>query len=290
MTRLRILPYAMNSLSSRAISKHFNTKRVYPNRNYRPKDGDVVLNWGFRGVAPVLENSSSNFTLLNKPIAVDRASDKIATLRLLKQNNVAHVKFFLNKDDAIKACEEGNIIYCRTITRGREGKGIVLARKPEEIVDARLYTEYFKNDKEYRIHVFNGKVIDEVQKKSMSSERMAQKGITKTEDSDYIRNLKKAWSFCRQGVVAEDIVKETAIKATEALGLDFAAVDISYNSETDQCAVLELNTAPGQKRPSSTHYSYTKAISEFMGIPYTAKDYKDRYGLDVIELNNRNIQ
>lgn len=277
MTRLRILPYAMNSLSSKAISKHFNTKRVYPNRSYRPKDGDVVLNWGFRGVAPVLESGSSNFTILNKPIAVDRASDKIATLRLLKQNDVPHVKFFLNKDDTIKACEEGNIIYCRTITRGREGKGIVLARKPEEIVDARLYTEYFKNDKEYRIHVFNGKVIDEVQKKSMSSERMAEKGIVKTEDSQYIRNLKKAWSFCRQGVVAEDIVKETAIEAVEALELDFGAVDIAYNSETKECKVLEINTAPGQKRGTTTHMRYVRAISEYLNIPFSVEEYNNRY-------------
>jgi len=267
----------MNSLSSKAISKHFNAKRVYPNRNYRPRTGDVVLNWGFRGVAPALESGSDNFTILNKPIAVDRASDKVATLRLLKQNNVAHVDFFLNKDDAIKSCEEGNIIYCRTITRGKEGKGIVLARKPEEIVDAKLYTKYFENDKEYRIHVFNGKVIDEVQKKSMSEERMREKGIIKTDDSKYIRNLKKAWSFCRQGVDAEDVVKETAIKAVDALGLDFGAVDIAYNSETDECKVLEINTAAGMKRPSTTHLRYVRAISEYLGIPFSTEEYNKRY-------------
>src|SRR6056297_1525542 len=285
MTRLRILPYAMNSLSSRAISKHFNIKRVYPNRNYRPKDGDVVLNWGFRGVAPILENANNNFTLLNKPIAVDRASDKISTLRLLKQNNVAHVDFFLHKDGAIKSCEDGNIIYCRTITRGREGKGIVLARKPEEIVDAKLYTKYFENDKEYRIHVFKGNIIDEVHKKSMSEERMREKGIIKTDDSKYIRNLKKAWSFCRQGVDAEDIVKETAIKAVDALELDFGAVDIAYNSDANECKVLEINTAAGMRKPSSTHYSYIKAISEFIGRPYTTLDYKNKYNFEVIEYN-----
>lgn len=277
MTRLRVLPYAMNSLSSRAISKHFNTKRVYPNRNYRPKDGDVVLNWGFRGVAPVLESGSSNFTLLNKPIAVDRASDKIATLRLLKQNNVPHVKFYLNKDSAIESCKNGNIIYCRTLTRGKEGKGIVLARKPEEIVNARLYTEYFKNDTEYRVHVFNGEVIDFVQKKSMSSARMARKNINKGPDSDYIRNMKKGWSFCRQDVEIKDHIKQTAIDAVKALELDFGAVDIAYNSESDQCVVLEINTAPGNKRGTTTHLRYVRAISKYLGIPFSVEEYNQRY-------------
>jgi glutathione synthase/RimK-type ligase-like ATP-grasp enzyme len=266
----------MNSLSSKTISKHFGVKRVYPNRNYRPRRKDIVLNWGFCGVAPVLENGN-NFTILNKPIAVDRASDKKATLRFLKQNNVPHVKFHLNKDNAIESCKNGNIIYCRTLTRGKEGKGIVLARKPEEVVDAKLYTEYFKNDTEYRIHVFNDEVIDFVQKKSMSSARMAEKGITKGLDSDHIRNMKKGWSFCRQGVEIKDHVKQTAIDAVNALELDFGAVDIAYNSESDECVVLEINTAPGNKRGTTTHLRYVRAISKYLGIPFSVEEYNTRY-------------
>jgi len=280
MKNLKVLPYKMNSLSSKTISRHFKCKRVYPNRNYKPRNKHIIINWGFAGDVPVLEQANTNFTILNKPFCVNRASDKISTLRLLKQNNVPHVDFILNKEDAIESCKQGNIIYCRTLTRSKEGKGIVLAKTPEEIVDAKLYTKYFKNDKEYRIHVFNNEVIDMVQKKSMSSERMAEKGIVKTEESKYIRNMKKAWSFCRKGIEVPEYVKETAIKATNALDLDFAAIDIAYNSETGECAVLEANTAPGQKRGTTTHLRYVRAISKYLGIPFTVEEYNRRYNCD----------
>jgi len=289
MKHLKILPYKMNSLSSRAISKHFKCKRVYPNKNYKPKDGDVIVNWGFCGVAPVLESSSDNFTILNKPIACDRASDKIATLKLLKQNNVPHVNFVLNKGAAKAIVAAGEVVYCRTLTRGKEGNGIVLAKSHDDVVEAKLYTRYFKNDTEFRVHVFNGEVIDVVQKKSMSSERIAkfaEKGVSivKDDNSKYIRNMKKAWSFCRQDIIVKDHVLETAVNATKALELDFAAVDIAYDSETDKCAVLELNTAPGQKLKTTTNFRYARAISKFLDKELSLEEYNKRYNCDLKEV------
>lgn len=288
MNKLVILPYKMSSKSSRALSKHFGCKRVYPNRNYRPKNGDVVINWGFCGVAPILE-VNRDFTILNKPFACDRASDKVSTLRLLKQYNVPHVEFFLNKDDAIKSCEEGNIIYCRTITRGREGQGIVLAKTPDEIVDSRLYTKYFKNDHEFRIHVFNGEVIDEVEKKKMTTERMAEMGIERGKNWEYIRNLKKSWSFCRKDIEIPEIVELTAINAVAALGLDFGGVDMAYDSESGECKVLEVNTACGMGTAngvdigSTTHMRYVRAISQYLNIPFSLEEYNQKYNCNAEE-------
>lgn len=284
MNRLVILPYKMSSKSSKALARHFDVKRVYPNRHYRPRNGDVVLNWGYCGVAPVLEAYNRHFTVINQPIACDRASDKIATLRCLKQANVPHVDFFLNKEAAIQSVEEGNMIYCRTLTRGREGQGIVLATNVDEVVDARLYIKYFKNDMEFRIHVFMGNIIDMVQKKKMSKERMAEFGLTEADLSQHVRNMKKGWSFCRKDVVVPDIVKEVSIEATKALGLDFAAVDIAYNSETNECKVLELNTAPGQGEAdgrtigNTTHMRYVRAITEkLLNKEFSLEEYNQRY-------------
>ena len=277
MTRLVVLPYKMNSLSSRAISKHFNVKRVYPNRNYRPKSGDVVLNWGFCGIAPVLEQDNADFTVLNKPDAVNKASDKISTLRLLKQHKIPHVDFLLNKACAKAVATAGQMIYCRTLTRGKEGKGIVLAKSHEEVVDAKLYTRHFKNDHEYRIHVFDGEVIDMVEKRKMSSERMESHGITRDETSEFIRNMKKGYSFCRKDLVIPEHVKQIAIDSVKALGLDFSGVDIAYNSETDDARVLELNTAVGQKRGATTHLRYTRAIAKYLGKPFSVEEYNERY-------------
>lgn len=282
MNRFRILPYKMNSLSSKALSKHFNVKRIYPNRAFKPSPGDVVLNWGCND-APVLDRDDINFTVINKPHAVDNASNKIATLRLLKQNNVPHVKFHLSRDSAENAIDEGRMIYCRTLTRGREGRGIVLAKSKEDLVDARLYTEHFKNNHEFRIHVFMGDVIDMVEKKKMSQDRIddfARRGIevVVNEESEFIRNLKKGYSFCRNDIDIPDHVKQTAIDAVSALGLDFGGVDIAYDDETDEAKVLEINTACGQKKATTTHLRYCRAITEkVLGQEFSVDEYNRRY-------------
>jgi D-alanine-D-alanine ligase-like ATP-grasp enzyme len=78
-------------------------------------------------------------------------------------------------------------------------------------------------------------------------------------------------------LLIKDHIKQTAIDATKALGLDFAAVDVAYNSETDECKVLELNTAPGQEVGSTTHLRYVRAISKYLGIPFSVDEYNKRY-------------
>lgn len=289
MNRVVLLPYKMTSLSSKAIARHFGIKRIFPDRKFRPRHGDTIINWGYTSVPPVLIKNI-NFRIINHPDAVSISSNKLYTFLELSNAGVPVPDFFLSIEDAEEyMVKTGNMIYCRTLLTSSKGNGIVLANTPDELVECKLYTAYFKNNKEFRVHVFNGNVIDFAQKKKMSKERMEEMNINPDDISKHIRNLNKGWSFCRKDVILPEVVKNTSIEAVLALNLDFGAVDIAYNSETNECKVLEINTAPGQKRPSSTHYSYIKAISEFIGIPYTAKDYKDRYGLDVIELNNRNV-
>lgn len=301
MSKVVVLPYKMNSLSSRAIARHFGFTRVYPDRNYRPKTGDIVINWGFCGVAPVLDREDIDFTILNKPDAVNKASDKISTLRLLKQHGVPHVDFLLNKACARAVAAVGQTVYCRTLTRGREGQGIVLASSPEQVVDAKLYTRHFKNNHEFRIHVFNGEVIDMVEKRKMSQDRIqefAAKGIqiVVNEESNFIRNMKKGYSFCRQDLVIPEHVQQIAIDGVKALGLDFGGVDIAYNDETDEAKILEINTACGFGANKfkndkliitgigTTHFRYVRAINKFLGREYTPEMYKEKYNFDVIKI------
>jgi len=60
--------------------------------------------------------------------------------------------------------EQGYNVYCRTSLHGKGGEDIVIASTVDELVDAPLYTKGVNADKEYRVHVFKGKVIDYVKK------------------------------------------------------------------------------------------------------------------------------
>ena len=281
MSRFRILPYKMSSKSSRFLAQHFETKRIYPEKNFKPRQGDLILNWGC-GEAPCIENSRADFRVINPMPAVVAASDKVSTLQMLTEADVPTLTFHTTRAGAEEAINEGKIIYCRTLTRSREGKGIVVAREIEELRPAKLYTEWFENDVEYRVHVFCGEVIDFVQKKMMGEERRAEFGIERKEDIDHmVRNLKKGWSFCRQDVELSEEARQISIDAVAALGLDFGAVDLAMNTETGDIKVLEINTAPGQTPGTTTHLRYTRAITEhLLNQEFSVEEYNERYDCD----------
>lgn len=120
------------------------------------------------------------------------------------------------------------------------GAGITIHHKelyPTPLsTNADFWVQYIKKSAEYRIHVFNGKVIDCVQKR---------KRIGKEVTSSMIRNHANGWIFCRNNVTLPDNAKSMAIYAIESLGLNFGAVDLIYNKHYNKYYVLEINTAPG---------------------------------------------
>jgi len=277
MSRFRILPYKMNSISAKSLAKFFNVLKIYHNGDFIPRDGDIILNWGSGGYIPILNRNDRNYTVLNKPEAIDNASNKISTLRLLKQNEVSHVEFKLNKEDAKEFINKGHKVYCRTRIAGKAGAGIIIANTKDELPDnCRLFTKKFPNDEEYRIHVFNNEIIDRVHKKKMSKERMQELNIKEEDLSTDIKNLKKGWSFTREDLEIDENLDNLAKNAIKALGLDFGAVDIA-KSKDGNAVVLEVNTAAGMKKGTTTHLRYCNAISKYLGKDFSKEEYEERY-------------
>ena len=99
----------------------------------------------------------------------------------------------------------------------------------------KLYVKYIKKKAEYRIHVFNGKIID-IQQKRKRHEAI--------EINFQIRSHNNGW----------------------VLGLDFGAVDIIWNEKQQQGYVLEVNTAPGLE--GETIINYANAIEELINDYY----------------------
>ena len=282
MNKLVILPYTvskgkMNSLSAKSISKHFNGMQIWPNRNYTPKNNSIVINWGYSGNIPVLDRSAASYKLLNNPTSVGLASNKIECLKALRGSKVSHVNFCETIEEAKLFIDKGFDVYCRTLISSREGKGIVVAKTKEDLVECKLYTRKFTNNAEFRVHVFNDEVIDIVEKQRMSEKRMAELGVTQADLSDEVRNRKKGWSFNRDNIVIPDNICNLAKNAVKALGLDFAAVDIIHNTKNGQSAVLEVNTAPGQSKGTDTHFRYVEAITRYIGGSLTKEEYELKY-------------
>ena len=149
------------------------------------------------------------------------------------------------------------LCYCRTLLCSSQGRGIVVARSPEEVVDAPLYTKgIIRVAGEYRVHVFKGQIIDVVQKKKLSTEQRELRGIGDV--NPYIRNHNNGYIFARRDISCPDSVKTVALNAIEDLQLDFGAVDVVVSGYSGGAFVLEVNSAPGIE--GTTVQKYVDAI------------------------------
>ena len=243
---IKIFPYKLASESAKILAKALHCKRLYHEGKYRPGNPrTTIVNWG---------NSSLPFfhrNTLNKPAAVAVAANKLSTLQKLKSSGLSVPLFTTDKNEAEMWQEDGHKVVCRHKLSSHSGQGISICRTEDTIPSAPLYTQYTKKDKEYRIHVFNGKVIDFSEKR-----RSHQKEVT----NELIRSHGNGWIFCRDGAVLSTEARSLAIEAVRCLGLDFGGVDLISNN--GHCYVLEVNSAPGIE--GSTLQAYVKELSKYV--------------------------
>lgn len=214
----------------------------------RPNDTHVV-NWGCSSV------SDWNPHWLNHPLAVRTATNKLKTFRCLHNHGVRTPLWTESQDTADHWLEQGETIVCRMELSSSEGRGIIIAPPQHNFILPRssLYTVHLKHEEEYRIHVFQGKVIKITLK------------CPRTERPDFtIRSHSRGWALnTRSRAPAQ--VSTQAISAVKAVGLDFGAVDIGYKVGENAAYVFEINTAPGLIE--STTKAYMEAIHGYYTRP-----------------------
>lgn len=143
-------------------------------------------------------------------------------------------------------------IFARTLINSTGGKGIVEFDYVDQasVPRAPLYTAYIPKKAEYRVHVFNGEVIDIQQKRK-------KRGFENERDTR-IRNLVNGYVYCRDGINPPGGIHDLAVRAVRSLGYLYGAVDIIHNEKKGQCYVLEVNSRPGLM--GTTQDKYTQAI------------------------------
>ena len=204
---------------------------------------DVILRWGCQRSVPLRASHT-----INNRMALARASDKLGSLRLMREDGVQVPNFSRNYEELTPP------FLGRTITH-RGGTDIVLcmqrsdaARNPRD-----FYTEYIPTRAEYRIHVYQDRAI-----------RASQKVLTHDENyCPYIRNHEHGYTFRRprRATPITDGMYDLAIKAVAAHGLHFGAVDLILG-DNGEAYVLEVNTAPSCS--PLTGRAYVEAMTEHL--------------------------
>lgn len=240
-------PYSNASASAKALQKWLQ-ENGFPKlkRTQHPKPNRFVINWG--------SSQPVSSMCLNFPEDVADASNKLKSFDCM-WGYVNIPDYTTDKEVAQEWIDKGHMVVGRKLLNSHSGKGIVLfdSETITSNLECPLYVQYKKKRKEFRVHVFNGKVIDVQQKK-----RRLGGGVS----SNYIRNHSNGWVFCRDNVTLPEDAAEQAIKAVDALCLTFGAVDIIWNEKENKSYVLEVNTAPGLE--GTTLEKYGKAIKEIL--------------------------
>jgi glutathione synthase/RimK-type ligase-like ATP-grasp enzyme len=120
----------------------------------------------------------------------------------------------------------------------------------------KLWVQYIPKDYEFRVHVVNGYA-------AKVSQKVFDENIGEP-DGSIIWNYSRGWGmrYPRDEVYhLLDRVKAEAVKATNALGLTFGAVDLVV--WLNEPYILEVNTAPGVK-VQSTADVYGRGIAQII--------------------------
>lgn len=162
---------------------------------------------------------------------------KIEQYKWFTDNGLSSLVWTTDQQTAKTWCKEGSVVICRTLTHSSEGKGIVVAEKPEQLVVAPVYTQYKKKKKEFRVHIFKDQVVHVLEKRRKSDY---------DGDADAkIRNTANGYVFCSENVTEPNGLRDLALAASKVTASDFKGVDIGYNEKLNQLFVIEVNSAPG---------------------------------------------
>lgn len=254
-TRIIIFAYNPASQSLRLLRRELQQQKIpflllsqQNSKKLSRRWVNIGLNWGkpkfYIGTIPIL----------NRVEVVSRAVNKLLTFQTLV-DTISIPEFTTDINVAKEWLKKSTVVVRNTLT-GHSGEGIVIVEPGEQLSEAPLYVKYIPKKAEFRVHVFNGKVIDVQQKRRVqgfSGERQSR-----------IRNTSTGWVYCRQDIREPDSLREIALGAVTRLGLDFGAVDIIWNEKLNKCFVLEVNTAPGLE--GTTVKSYANAIKEYLNV------------------------
>lgn len=240
MARIRVLPYKRGSRSASTLAAAMGGKVLrLENSRFRPRQDDVVINWGRSERTPLLRNAD----LVNPPELVKNASNKRRFFEILREADADIIPAFWTRREDIPA--DAFPIVCRTVLEGHSGAGIVIATTDSELVNAPLYVKYIKKKEEYRVHV--GRVEGRKNPDTIISvQRKARRRDVPDEDVVWqIRNYANGFTYAREKVYPPVEVLDAARRALVACEVDFGAADVVWNERDRAAYVLELNTAPG---------------------------------------------
>ena len=269
MRDLKVYIYGYNpsSRSARALAKSLDIPLIrHENSRFQPRLSKTVINWGSSRIPEHVMGTK----LINTPENVHATVNKLTFFEKMSDGDGPRLpEWTTDPEEVLDWIEDGKTVIARTDLTGHSGSGMVFIDKKNvgNHLDAPLYTVYKPKKEEFRVHVFNGEVID-VQQKLLRKEDDLGNPIDPAKVDFRVRNLANGFIFGRNNINPNKDVLDQSVLAYRKSDLVFGAVDVIWNEKEGRAYVLEINSAPGLE--GTTIGSYTKAFRDlFSGASAT---------------------
>ena len=189
-------------------------------------DTDILIRWGQYGRFPLKEGAKA----INTAKSIQLGSNKLLTRKTLQENNVSVAKSWFSIQDVLNDSNVRYPLIGRPETH-TQGQNVEFINNEQELLrsTSAYWAEYIAKEKEYRVYVFGGKVLNVVEKIPQDSSAIA-----------WNHALGATFNDLDYGQYPENILVE-AIKAAKVVGQYFSGVDIMVKDGIPY--ILELNSS-----------------------------------------------
>lgn len=244
MPNLAIYPHNPNSEGAAELAAELGIRRIrQEGSTYVGRAGKTVINWGSSNLPAHVRGSR----ILNSPEAVATCSNKRTFFQTVRDVRVP--EFTTDQQTAMRwVLDEGAVVCARTVLQGHSAEGLIILERGVDFVAAPLYTKYVKKTEEWRIHVFEDRVI--------AKQKKLKRNDFDGEVNWRIRNHDNGFIYAREVAEPHQDIVDQAVAAVACIpGLCFGAVDVIWNQQQGRAYVLEVNTAPGLSGQTVTDYA-----------------------------------
>jgi glutathione synthase/RimK-type ligase-like ATP-grasp enzyme len=257
MSRFYIYPYKRGSVGARSLATSLEGRLIrLQGSSFSKAPTRHVVNWGACHCPP-------GYHPLNPSQLTRVTRDKLQTFKTLSSPveglTLPRIPPWTeSRQEASQWLSDGDVVVRHSLT-GQGGSGIQIVDKGQtELPVAQLYTKYIKKDSEYRVHVFKSSLqgpyeVIHVQRKIRNPTKEPTDWRVRSHNNGFIFARNNAQGQPYIEACPED-VRQQAILAVARSGLDFAGVDVLWNSHLSQAFIIELNSAPGLEGATVNYY------------------------------------
>jgi hypothetical protein len=258
--KLWVFPWKAGSKSALALADALDVWCLkHEGSKFSGGAGKIILNWG--AGTGVFNPKVNGATIWNTPAKVDVAVNKREFFKAMAGEDGPRIPFwFKDLVFAERLLQAGHVLIARDVLESCKGDGIRVVKNKLDIGNSPMYTMKVENTHEFRVYIFNGKVID-------SRIKLLARG--QEADVDGMRWHEDKYEFCKhEGVeLPADVVKQSELCAAK-LGLMTVGIDVVFNGDGADlnspgiATVLEANTAP--YLGGDTAEKYAAAIIKYL--------------------------